>query len=129
MNILAIDYGKKNIGLAWMQDGLDFVLPFGIIDSVGPAVSDLAELLKEEKSDMLVVGLPLGLDGKENPNTRAVREFVGEVRAMVRIPIEFVDERFSSRAADSMGGDATRDEKAAMFILQTYVDKNGFRNG
>lgn len=118
MNILAIDYGKKRIGLAWVQVGLDVVLPYGIVSTM----DELVQLIEKEKIDKLIVGFPIGLDGKENRNTKETQLFVSELKKKVDLPIEFIDERFTSKQADSMGGEASRDEKAAMVILQNYLD-------
>ncbi len=123
MNILGIDYGKKRIGLAWVQSGLDVVLPYGTINNEQLTINKLIEFVRDEKIDRVVVGLPLGLDGGENENTKKVRGFVEEFKKEISIPVEFVDERFSSRQADVMGGEVSRDEKAAMVILQSYLDK------
>lgn len=120
MNLLAIDYGKKRIGLAWCQAGLDVVLPYGVVGSLDEVVN----LIKKEGIDKLVIGMPTGLDGKKNENTKKVHKFAADLRERIDLPIEFVDERFSSRQADNMGGDASRDEKAAMVILQSYLDKH-----
>lgn len=125
MNILAIDYGTKNIGLAWAQIGLGVVLPFGKIEKKDEAsgARQLVELIKKEKIDKVVVGLPLGMGGEENKNTERVRRFIEEVDKQVSVPIEFVNEVFSSQAADRMSGGASRDEKSAMVILQSYLEK------
>jgi len=117
--LLGIDYGKKRIGLAWVQVGLDVVLPYGIVNNI----DELVTLINKEGIDKLVLGMPLGLDSKENDNTRRVNEFAEELKKRTNLPLEFVDERFSSRQADSMGGDVSRDEKSAMVIMQTYLDK------
>ncbi len=122
MNILAIDYGTKNIGLAWCQKELGVVLPFGNVES-GRWKVGLVNLIKKEKVDKVVVGLPVGLDGKENENTKKIREFVDELKKEIDVPVDFVDERFTSAQADSMGGTVSRDEKSAMIILQSYIDK------
>lgn len=123
MNILGIDYGSKNIGLAWVQTGLAVVLPYGIIKDKN--LAELAELIKKEKIDKVVVGLPFGLEKKENENTKKIRKFADDLKDTIGIPIEFEDERFSSQAADRMGGGgASRDEKAAMIILQSYIARN-----
>ena len=122
MNILGIDYGKKRIGLAWVQVGLDVVLPFGVIEAKN-AVEEISKIVDSEKINKIVCGLPLGLDGKENANTVAVRDFVAQLKNTIACPVEFLDERFSSAAADRILGDASRDEKAAMLILQMYIDR------
>lgn len=120
MNILGIDFGTKNIGLAWVQEGLDVVLPYGVIPADN--ISQLYTLIKEEGIAKLVIGLPVTLeDGSENANTARVRTF-GELLAQdTGLPVVYIDERLSSFEADTMGGEASRDEKAAMVILQEYL--------
>lgn len=120
MNILGIDYGKKRIGLAWADTAINVVLPYGVVGSV----SELASLIQKERIDKVVIGLSLGLDGKENENTKIVRSFADELKKIIKTHIEFVDERFTSSEADRMEGEASRDEKAAMLILQNYLDKD-----
>ncbi len=134
MNILAIDYGKKRLGLAWCDTAIGVVLPYGVIETrptspmgevFGGQALDLADLIKKERVEKVIMGLPLGLDGKENANTKIVREFAEALKTQIDIPIDFIDERFSSAQADRMtGGEASRDEKAAMVILQTYFEKS-----
>jgi putative Holliday junction resolvase len=123
MNILAIDYGTKNIGLALVDTNLGVVLPFGVVQNQESRIKnqEVISLIKKEKIDKIIVGLPMGLDGKENKNTERIRKFVEELKLEVDIPIEFFDERFSSQQADAMGGGVSRDEKAAMVVLQSYL--------
>ena len=127
MRLLAIDYGTKNIGLARASSGLDLVLPFGFIENEDKksGLEKLIEKIKTEKIDKIIVGLPLGLDGSENKNTERVRKFAGEVTVESGVPVEFVTEIFSSQAGDRMGAGVSRDEKAAMIILQSYLDTAG----
>lgn len=121
MNILGIDFGTKRIGLAWVDSAMGVVLPYGVVESGMSSVSDIADLVAQERIEKIVLGLPLGLDGKENDNTRAVRAFGEKLKAASVVPVEFFDERFSSRQADSTPGDVSRDEKAAMIVLQDYL--------
>ena len=122
MNILAVDYGTKNIGLAWAQIGLGVVLPYGVIKDKN--LDELVKLIKKENIDKVIIGLPFGLKEKENENTKKIRKFADDLKKIINIPIEFEDERFSSQAADRMeGGGASRDEKSAMIILQGYLAK------
>lgn len=126
MNILGVDYGKKRIGLAWVDTAMNVVLPYGVLEKP----EAVAELVKKERIEKVVIGLPIGLDGKENENTKNVRAFAEGLRTTIGVPMEFIDERFTSAEADRMGGDlpagkagATRDEKAAMLLLQMYLDR------
>lgn len=123
MNILAIDFGTKNIGLAWCDTGIGVVLPFGVLQVTSYKLQNLSELIIKEHIDKVVIGLPLGLDGKEYPATARARAFGEELRNKVSASVEYYDERFSSQAADRMGGGVSRDERSAMVILQSYLDK------
>lgn len=118
MNILAVDYGKKRIGLAWCQSGLDVVLPFGVVGSE----NELAEVIKKEKIDQVVFGLPFGLeDLAENDNTRRIRKFAENIKNTTGVKIDFMDERLTTAEAREMGGEASLDEKAAMLILDSWL--------
>lgn len=119
MNILGIDFGTKNIGLAWSDTDIGVVLPFGVVHSV----ADVIKVIKEEKIDKVVLGLPVSLDGKEQSNAERVRKFAQNLKKEMKIPLEFYDERFSSQQADAMGGVASRDEKSAMVILNSFLER------
>jgi putative Holliday junction resolvase len=127
MNILALDFGTKRIGMAWVDTVIGVVLPFGIVENNEEEMKSkeqLIELFKHEHIQKVIIGLPLGLDGKENENTIRIREFVKVLQSEIAIPFEFFDERFSSYAADRMEGGASRDEKSAIVILESYLTKN-----
>lgn len=125
MNLLGIDYGTKNIGLAKASTVVPVVLPFGIIenDDASLAIEKLTRIITEEKIDKVIAGLPFNLDGSENKNTGKIREFFEQLGRQNSAPVEFLTEVFSSQAGDRMGAGVSRDEKAAMIILQSYLDK------
>jgi len=125
MNILGIDFGQKRIGLAWVQEGIDIVFPYGKIEEKNSekAVEKIVDFVKKEHIDKIVIGLPLGLNGEENENTQRIRSFAQNIGDMVSVEIIFMDERFTSHQADNTLGDASRDEKSAMIILQSYLEK------
>jgi len=120
MNILGIDYGTKNIGLAWCDTNIGVPLPFGVIKSI----EEVIEIIRSENIDRVIIGLPIGLDGKENNNTMRVRKFADQIRELSNIEIDFFDERFSSHFADQIESGVSRDEKSAMIILSDYLEKN-----
>jgi putative holliday junction resolvase len=123
MNILAIDYGKKRIGLAWVQSGLDVILPFGVINADN-ALSDVSALIVEERIDEVVIGLPKALSGEQGQMEVKVRDFGRAIGESTGKFVTYIDERFTSAEADSMGGTVSRDERAAMLILDTYIRRN-----
>ncbi len=124
MNILGIDFGQKRIGLAWVQQGLDVILPYGLIQNSPEQIvpDELVTLIKEERINKVVIGVPLGMEGEENTNTKRVRAFGEELGKQIDLPIEFIDERFTTHEASRMGGTASIDEKSAMLILETYME-------
>ena len=124
MHILGIDYGTKRIGLAWSDTTLGVVLPYGVVEAKNQelGVRNLVKFLRTENINKIVVGFPLGLNGKENANTKRIKEFVFALQQEIDIPIEYYDERFSSQAADALGGGVSRDEKSAMVILDGYLE-------
>lgn len=126
MNILGVDFGTKNIGLAWTQTELGVVLPYGTITGKDriEMLLKLTKLINEERINKVVFGLPLTLEGEECLNTKRVRDFAQELKEKIKVPIDFYDERLTSFGADQMGGSVSRDEKAAMIILQDYLEAN-----
>lgn len=119
MKILGVDFGSKRIGLAWSDTTLGVVLPFGVVKTV----PELIQLAEEEKVDKVVIGFPIGLSGKENPNTERVKKVAFEIQKATGLTVEFFDERFTSQAADAAGAGVSRDEKSAMIILEGYIEK------
>jgi putative Holliday junction resolvase len=118
MKILAIDFGTKRIGLARWSSEAKVILPFGIINNQ----DELSKLIKTENFDKIVIGLPLGLNGHGNKNVERVKNFGEELKQKINLPIEFIDERFSSQEAVRMGDGVSLDEKSAMVILNTYIN-------
>ncbi len=126
MNILGIDFGTKQIGLAWMQEGLDVVLPFGVVEHEDRKknIEAVAKLIADERIHKVIIGLPFGSDGEETENTKRVRGFADELKKIIDAPIEFEGEEFTTKEAAQMEGDASLDEKAAMLILQGWKERS-----
>lgn len=108
-----------------MQEVLGVVLPFGVIEegSREKNIEKLVTVVKEERVDKMIVGLPYGADGEETPNTKRVRTFVDDVQKQISINVEFEGEEYSTHEAEAMGGDASLDEKSAMLILEAYLGR------
>lgn len=121
---LGIDWGGARIGLALADGETKIATPFKV-------AGDLAEVLKvisEEEIDVVVIGKPVSIKNHE-PRTanQEYNKFVEELKSKINLPIELVDERLSSKAADALAGDkktkVARDIIAAMIILQSYLDR------
>jgi putative transcription antitermination factor YqgF len=85
--------------------------------------AELQKYIVEEKIEAMVFGLPLNNEGEETDACRDIRSLGSTIQEKMHIEVAYEDERFSSRLGDAMGGDASRDEKAAMAILDTYIQK------
>lgn len=125
MQILGIDLGKKRVGLAWIDTAIGVVLPFGVINQTGEVLEkELRTIIQKEHIDTVVLGLPLNLQGEETEGSVEARRLGKILETEAGVRVVFEDERFTSRLADTMGGDASRDEKAAMAILQGFIDRS-----
>lgn len=124
MKILAIDFGTKTLGLAMTDTDLDIVFPFGTMGNFEPKVFlNIKDLILKEDFEKIVFGLPLDMNGKESEATARVRAFAEGLSHHVDVPFEFIDERFSTHEANRMGGESSADEKSAMIILESYLQK------
>ena len=129
---MGIDYGKSRIGVS-VSDGT------GTIASAvgthqegrdGSIIDYLEAVINERFVEVIVIGLPLTEDGRESDSAIMVRKFSRLLENRFNLPIEFCDERYSSKEADQwlrLGGKKRRpkeetDSVAAEIILQQYLD-------
>lgn len=125
--ILAIDYGIKRVGLALSPDQMSLVLPFGCIvreDGSDEWIEQILQKIKEASPDVVVIGLPFDMEGQETDMTRRIREFGDLLSTRMSVPISYVDERFSTAQGKRSEGGVGDDEKAAMVILEGYLEKS-----
>ena len=118
MKVLALDFGSARTGVAVSDPTGMLARPVGVIEGVGsePGLDKLVELIREERPERIVVGMPLTLRGDHGEQARATEEFVESLRTRVDVPVETFDERFTSVLAD---GD---DAKAAAHLLSSYLE-------
>lgn len=83
----------------------------------------IENLLKQWQPDLLVVGLPLTLDGEEQYASNHARRFAHQLNGRFGLPVELVDERESSvQAQQRMSKNEDEDAMAAAIILERYFD-------
>ncbi len=120
---LGIDWGEKRIGLALGDSETKTATPYKVV----PELSDIIKIIKAEEINKLVIGQPITKSGDDSNLRAEFKEFVKEIKTKTALPLELVDERLSSKAADALAGNkktkAERDAIAAMLILQGYLDK------
>ncbi len=134
--VLAFDFGEKFTGVAVGETSIGVAHPLGLITAQGNAarMDEVAALVAEWKPGTLVVGLPLSMDGTEHELTRRCRRFARQLVARFSLPVELVDERLSSAAAEEAlreAGKGGRKHKlrahqvSAQIILQSHFDDPG----
>ena len=101
--VLAFDFGLQRIGVAVGEPELGTAHPLAGVaaQSVSGRFTAIARLVKEWKPALLVVGRPLGDNGAPHEMTRRAERFARQLEGRFRMPVELVDERFSSAAAES----------------------------
>jgi putative Holliday junction resolvase len=100
--ILALDYGRKKIGLALADVQARIAAPFATLPRINrnEDMRRLREMARQEKVQQIVVGLPLRLDGTQGDMADEVTRFAERVRKQVGVPVELVDERLTSWEAE-----------------------------
>lgn len=119
---LGLDWGEARIGLAMGDSESRMAVPLETVFTFEEAF----QIIKEEEIDELVIGQPVKMSGDKINLNKEYISFIEGVKNKINIPIHFVDERLTSKAADSLVGGkktkASRDAIAAMLILQSYLD-------
>ena len=130
--IMSIDYGTVRIGIA-LSDPLQIIAnPFKVIQNTGEEVfSEIKSIIKSEKVGIIIVGLPVNLEGKDTKKTIEVRDFFKKLKNRISIPIIYWDESYSSLEAEEMlkrMGKSIKESRkvvdkfAASIILKSYLD-------
>ena len=135
MRVMAVDYGTKAIGVAISDELQLTVRPLTTIrrekQNQMSAVERVGELAREHEIGVLVVGLPLNMNGTRGDAAEKVEKFIADLRPHLSIPIVLIDERLTSYEADQILREmgvgqkerkAKSDEYAAVLILQDYLD-------
>ena len=131
---LGVDLGSKRIGIAVSDTS-------GTIASALTTVhrsksrrhdhAEIAKLVQVEECEVVVVGLPLSLDGTHGPAAKAATKEVAQMASVVGVPIEMYDERFTTVTAErhmlEAGLDARQrrqvvDKAAAAVMLQSWLE-------
>ena len=121
--IFAFDFGVKRIGVAMGNTMIRQAQPVKVIAAIDNATrfAAIGALLDEWQPARLVVGLPMHPDGAEHDMTARARKFANQLHGRFNLPVELVDERYSSAVISAKRGEVI-DDRAAAIILQQYFD-------
>lgn len=121
--VFGFDFGVKRIGIAMGNTLTGQAQPLSIVDAVDNATRFklIGALIDEWRPARLVVGEPRHPDGAEHNMTLRARRFANQLNGRFNLPVELVDERYSSAVIPAKRGERI-DAKAAAIILQQYFD-------
>jgi putative Holliday junction resolvase len=133
--IAGIDYGTVRVGIALSDPGRSIASPYENYTrrSLDQDARRFRKLVDDEDVRLLVVGLPVHLDGRESQKSIEARQFGQWLGEATGVPVEFYDERFTSAQAESFLLDAEltnkrrkkrRDMLAAQIMLAGYLESH-----
>ena len=131
--VMAFDFGEKRIGVATGETMLKLAHPLTTINAEENEAkfAQISALIKEWRPALLVVGLPLHMDGEQHLMTQLSKKFAQRLEGRFNLPVVMQDERLSSVEAaqnlsaagvKSMKQKSILDAVAAQSILQSYFD-------
>ncbi|MFN3490672.1 MAG: Holliday junction resolvase RuvX [Anaerolineales bacterium] len=134
MRILAIDHGEKRIGLAISDLTGTIASPLNVIKHVSRMIdaAQVAEIANQNEVELIIIGQSYDEEGKPNMAGRRAGRFAEQLKNQTNIPIEMVDESFSTQIARNarieLGVSRKKraghqDEYAAVVILQNYLEE------
>lgn len=135
MTLLAFDFGTKSIGVAIGQQVTGTARPLAALKAQDgtPDWSKIEALLKEWQPDRVVVGLPLNMDGSEQPLTARARKFANRIHGRFGAQVDLHDERLSTVEARAelfeRGGfkaltKGSVDSLSAVIILESWFENH-----
>ena len=102
--ILAVDYGRKKMGLALADAEARIAEPYATLERINrnEDMRRLREFVRDHVVKQIVVGLPLRLDGTPGEMAEEARRFAERLRKQIGVPVEMVDERLTSWQAEQL---------------------------
>ena len=125
--LLAFDYGEKRIGVALGNSITRSARALETIPnrSIDFRFAQITRLVSEWQPVGFVVGMPVHPDGEEQPMIKLAKRFGNQLHGRYGLPVTWVDERYSSIAAQDAGAsDDVLDAEAARIILQQFFDEH-----
>ena len=125
MRVLALDYGSARTGVAVSDVSGTLARPVCVVRKAATdaGLAEVVRLVTEHEAERVVVGLPLTLRGEHGKQAVETELFVTALRALVAVPIETADERFTTALAQRFPGSAPEDAVAAAHLLQGWLDR------
>lgn len=126
MKVLALDYGAARTGVAVSDPTGAVARPVCVVERAGSraGLERILGLIRDERAERVVVGLPLTLRGERGEQARETERFLESLRAAADVPVESFDERFTTSLAgreEESASSAPEDARAAAHLLSSYL--------
>tara|TARA_B100000945_G_scaffold181032_1_gene145051 strand:- start:353 stop:763 length:411 start_codon:yes stop_codon:yes gene_type:complete len=134
MRAVGVDLGEKRIGVAISDRDATLATPYEVLIRSGSGEHDHAKIraiVEEVEAELVVIGLPLSLDGTEGPAAKSARIEAGLIAEATQVPVQLQDERLTTVEAERIlkeqGLDTQQrrqiiDKVAAAILLQAWID-------
>ena len=136
MSAIGFDFGLKQIGVAYGQTLTNTAKGLSIVKAQDgiPQWPSISALLDQWKPNIILVGLPLNMDGSESELSTRARKFARRLEGRFGIQVKMVDERLTSQEAKSLLREQSQNQRgrtdnltkidhiAAALILQSWLD-------
>src|SRR5204862_3572558 len=131
--LLALDHGEARCGVAVSDPTGELVTPLAVVErpDTRRGLARVTDVVREREAELVVVGLPLTLAGKEGAQAQAARAFAERLAGAVDVPVELHDERLTTRMADRTARNnrgqstfvkAPSDSVAAAHLLESWLN-------
>lgn len=132
MRVLALDHGSARCGCAISDPTGTLATPVAAVErpATKKGLAALVALVREREVGRVVVGLPLGLSGRDTAQTGEARAFAARLEQALEaqaldVPVDLYDERFTTRIAERSGSRTTsEDSRAAAVLLEDWLARH-----
>lgn len=130
--VLGVDLGDRRVGIALSDPRRTLASPLTVLQRTPQLHADIGREIDEWEANLVVVGLPLSLDGSIGPAAEKALAEVEKMGATLSVPVETYDERLTTVTAERMMTDAGLDSRrqrkvvdkiAAAVMLQAWLDR------
>ena len=120
---MALDYGSARCGVAVSDPSGTLATPLEPVlrPNTRKGTKRLLAAIRAHEPARVVVGLPLSLSGRDSAQTTEARAFAERLGALLELPVELYDERFTTALAQRRPGAAAEDSRAAAVLLEDWL--------
>jgi len=126
VKVLALDYGRARTGVAVSDPTGQLARPLGVVERAATqaGLAAISKLVRDERADRVVVGLPLTMKGERGEQARETEQFIRVLEAAIDVPVDSFDERFTTDLVEQAPGNTEPDAQAAAHLLTSYLARS-----